>query len=78
MEAKGNLLLTLKNDDGNERSYSVVPPSTDGRQRYARADVGRDGIGRYWTFKVSNTEGCDFSVDNIDAVAVTLPRKTLY
>ena len=71
-ESNGELLVKIKNDDGNERAYGVVPPFAGQAQNSGVVPVGRDGKGRYWQVRIENVDGADFSVDSIDAVVVVL------
>ena len=73
-ETSGSLKLTLLNDDENERVYTLS--STIGQlQHGGKISINRDGKGRYWTFKIENVEGCDFSLDNIEIIPIVLGRK---
>ena len=70
IEADGDLEITLTVDNKEARTYTV-PVDTPGQQR-VRIPVGRDGYGRYWSFKIKNTNGVDFSLDDIKARVVPL------
>jgi len=74
-ESDGELLVKLKNDDGNERAYHVVPAFAGKAQNSGVVTIGRDGKGRYWQVRIENVDGADFSVDSIDAVVVVLHGK---
>ena len=74
-ETSGRLKLTLKNDDGNEREYSLNPIVVKQLQHGGKVSINRDGKGRYWIFTIENVDGCDFSVDNIEVIPVVLGRK---
>ena len=74
LEASGQLVLEVKDDDNNTRRYPINVPLKDLRQHSTTVPIGRDGKGRYWGFKIENVNGSDFSIDSID-VAVTLLAK---
>lgn len=74
-EADGGMRLLIKNDEGNERTYDLVPLGASDAQGSGRLSVGRDGKGRYWSFRIENTNGCDFSLDHIEVVPIVLVRK---
>ena len=74
-EATGDITLSTRNDEGNEREYTFTPENTDGTQQSAKLFGGRDGKGRYWDFQVENVDGCDFGIDQVDVVPITLGRK---
>ena len=74
-EADGELNLSIRNDEGNERTYALSPEGSEGLQGTAKVKAGRDGKGRYWDFEIENVEGSDFSVDRIEALFVLLGRK---
>jgi len=70
IEAEGDLEITLTVDNKEARTYTV-PVDTPGQQR-VRIPIGRDGYGRYWSFKLKNLNGVDFSLDDIKALVVPL------
>lgn len=74
-EASGSLVLEVLDDENNSRRYIVESSLRDQRQYGAKVSVGRDGKGRYWTLRVENIGGCDFSLDSIDALITVLARK---
>jgi hypothetical protein len=75
-EAKGDLLVTLKDNEDNERSYtlSYIDSSYD-RQTGGKVDVGRDGLGRYWQVRIDNTSGVYFAIDSIELLTIIVGRK---
>ena len=75
-EASGSLVLEVKDDEDNVRKYTLEAALSDNREHSAKIPVGRDGKGRYWSFKIENVAGCDFSVDSIDASIVILGKKS--
>lgn len=75
-EAKGDLLVTVKDNEDNKRSYTLehIFSSYD-RQTGGRCSVGRDGLGRYWQIRIDNVEGVYFAVDTIELALIILGRK---
>lgn len=68
------ITVTVIDDEGSERTFSLVPESTDGKQVGARANIDRDGKGRHWQVKIEST-GADYSIDRMSAVIINLFRK---
>ncbi len=75
-EASGSLVLEVKDDDNNVRRFTVFAALDDQRQHGVRVPIGRDGKGRYWSFRVENVGGCDFSVDSMDVLVTVLAKKS--
>ena len=74
-EADGDLMMTIEDDEGNERRFSVEPNHLDNKEHTAKINIGRDGKGRHWMFRIDNANGSDFSIDNIEAVPVILGKR---
>ena len=74
-EAEGDLILSVTDDEGNERNYNLEPTFADLKQHGQKVGIGRDGKGRYWMVKITNLNGVDFSVDRIVGIPVILGRK---
>lgn len=70
MKCSGNLLLEIMVDGGAWRSYTIAGGPT--RQNVS-VPIGRDGAGRYWTFRLSNVDGVPFSVWTLQTLPVVLP-----
>jgi hypothetical protein len=68
----GWLKVSISDDDGEVREYLTPPLENSNLEEGNKVAVGRDGKGRYWNFQVENVEGCDFSIDGIDALLVVL------
>jgi len=68
-EAQGNLMIELTPDDGTGQSYLVL--STKTNQQTKRIPVNPRIRGRYWLIKISNMEGCDFSLDSVSVAVIT-------
>jgi len=71
-EWNGWLKVTIEDDDDNSREYLTPPLDSGNLQEGNKVAVGRDGKGRYWSFEIENVDGCDFSIDGIDALAILL------
>jgi hypothetical protein len=74
-ETSGSIILTLSNDEDNERVYTITPINTSNKQHGTKVKVNRDGKGRYWTVKMENVEGCDFSINMVEVIMIILARK---
>jgi hypothetical protein len=74
-ESDGNLMVTVRDDDGNERSFTVAPNHSANLQHSAKVSGARDGKGRYWMIRVDNVNGADFSIDSIHVLPVVLNRR---
>jgi hypothetical protein len=74
-EADGDLMLTVKDDDGNERAYLLEPNHSDNQQHGAKVWGARDGKGRYWMVRIDNVNGSDFSIDDIKILPIVLNSK---
>lgn len=74
-ETSGNMTLTLSNDEDNEREYTLAPINISNKQHGSKVGVNRDGKGRYWKIRIENEEGCDFSINMLEAIATILARK---
>jgi hypothetical protein len=75
-ETSGSLILTVKDEEDNERRYEVVARVGSQIQYGTKVPIGRDGKGRYWCFELENVGGCDFSIDSLDVSVVVLPKKS--
>jgi hypothetical protein len=74
-ETDGRLILKIKDDDNNERDFTLPAEVGGNKQVSAKVNPGRDGKGRYWMIRVENVEGSDFSIDTITAILTLLTRK---
>ena len=74
-ETGGDMTLTLSNDEDNERVYTLTPINASNKQHGSKVKVNRDGKGRYWTVRIENVDGCDFSLNMIEAIITILARK---
>lgn len=77
-EANGDLRLTMLYDEGAANLSTTMTLSGLGMRKHEGVVYfRRDMLGTYLTLKVENLEGCDFSVDTIEAIVVPVNRKTL-
>lgn len=74
-ETNGELQLTLKDDDENERHFVISPNHSGNQQHTMKVSAGRNGKGRYWMFRIDNVNGSDFSVDSITILPILMNRK---
>lgn len=68
-EADGALKLVVGDDAGRLLGYPVTPRAA-GQQRF-RVTVSRAIQGRYFTFRIENIQGADFSVDSMDCLYIS-------
>lgn len=73
-ETNGDLIVTLKDNEDNARSYTLSYLDYD-RQNGGKVSVGRDGLGRYWQVRIDNVAGCYFAIDSIELLLTILGRK---
>lgn len=74
-ETNGEIVLTLKDDDGNERAFLVAPNHSGNQQHTMKVALGRNGKGRYWMVRIDNVNGSDFSIDTISVLPIIMSRK---
>ena len=70
----GQLEIETTDDDGNTRTFPLVPEKTDGSLCSAVANVAMDSKGRYWKTRIKSS-GVDFSINKVDVKVITLNRK---
>lgn len=74
VELYGSLNVTIFTDNIPTGASYPIPMHNQGQQR-VRVPVDRgDGNGNYFRLLISNTNGCDFSIDTIEALPVVLHR----
>jgi len=69
-ETSGELEYSLTPDDGTETVYTLSVIHSSQRQHSGVINGQRSVVGRYYTIKVSNLYGCDFSLDSIDGILI--------
>jgi hypothetical protein len=74
-ETAGELTFIVKNDEANEREYTLTAKNTLNLEHGSKVSINRDGCGRYWGFRIENVDGCDFSLDMISVFPVIRTRK---
>lgn len=74
-ESDGQLIMTATPDEGAPRIYVFPSNSNTELQGGISKTMDRDQKGLYWTLKIGNVNGCDFSVDSIKVIPVTLARR---
>lgn len=74
-ETNGDLILSVFDDDNNERNYMLEPLYASNKQYTQKVAIGRDGKGTYWMIRIENINGVDFSIDKIQAVPIILGKK---
>lgn len=74
-EADGQLQLTITADESISRTYTLEPIRDNLKQHGSKINVSRKIIGRYFDLKIENVNGCDFSIDTIDATVIVLGRR---
>lgn len=72
MTCSGEMILRTKNDGINPRDYTV-PGKRSGKQGN-RVSIGRDGRGRFWSVRLKNKAGSDFSVWSIKLLPIVKPN----
>ena len=73
LETSGNMVIKTTSDDLIERTYLAPSTLTGQKQHRSMAIGGRsDQQGYYWTIRVENQDGCDFSIDSISALIMIL------
>jgi len=71
-EANGTLKLTTTTNELRQRKTYVYPAGKDRLQGGGTASGRRDQKGRYWQYRIDNTDGCDFSIDSLEVIPTVL------
>ena len=71
-EADGDVSVVITVDDGYNEEYVVDLRNYDNIQHGQVQPVNSTLKGRYFDFKFSNEDGCDFSLDSVDALVLGL------
>ena len=74
-ESNGTLQFKVKTDEGTAETYSLSPALSASKQGSSEVYGRRGQKGRYWEVEVTNTSGCDFSVDSINVTPTILTSK---
>lgn len=75
METSGTLQLDITADENSSITRYINADIDSQKQEGVVASVGRELKGRFFKVKISNTLGCDFSLDSIDLMIMLLTRK---
>lgn len=70
IDTSAPFIISVKADGQAWRDYKIIPGKTG--MQTIRKSIGRNGKGRYWTFKISSTSG--FRVDSIKVAYYVLPK----
>ena len=73
-ESEGNLRVTMTRDEQDSRYADVIPKSEKGQQTMTHT-VTRWARGSYWSVKVSNLLGEDFSLDRLSLSITTFRER---
>lgn len=73
VKGNGNLTLTVTTDDGVSTDYNVITINT--RTKTSKANIGKGKKGRYWELAISNVDGSDFELHDINLNVELLGRK---
>lgn len=73
-EFGGDLLLTVYKGEGGAVEYDLTPVNKDMTQTTAETTLQLHHQDRFWSFRVENVDGCDFSIDMIDVLIALLAR----
>jgi len=71
-EADGDLKFTVYNSEENAREYVLEKTYNGQLEKGSKVPVGRDGKGVHWSVRVDNIDGCDFSIDSMEALMLIL------
>jgi hypothetical protein len=67
--ADGGVLVTVTDDSGASEAKQIA--SVRPGQQSARVALSRSLGGRYWTLRVGNRNGADFSIDSIAVLTIS-------
>jgi len=65
-----DLTLTVQTDTSVAKSYTLK--ANKNRQQRSRVTIDRGAKGRYWSIKIANKTGYDFSIDFIHVLPIVL------
>lgn len=68
-EADGVLNILVNTENVSAVTLSVGSMTTQAARKIA---CERSLYGRYWTFRIANVDGCDFSIDSISVLPIIL------
>lgn len=71
-ETGGSLTLTLTPDEGTGTAYTLPRRRSAQVQQSAHLPLQRTAPGRYWSVRIENVSGCDFSLDELEIRPIIL------
>lgn len=71
----GRLKVEMSGDEGESVTQELVPSEGSLRLIHHKISGGRDIRGKYLRLKVSNFQGSDFTISNINAVLIVLGQQ---
>ena len=72
LEASRDITLKLKTDEGDYEEYRFTPTQVNQLQHRVSVNVKSRHKGDFWMIRIENEDGCDFSIDSIDALFIIL------
>jgi hypothetical protein len=73
-ETSGSLKFTFNIDGGTDASVTLTPSQVGQIQHRDIIPMSRAQKGVYWIFKIENVSGCDFSLDNLEGILISLTK----
>ncbi len=73
-ETSGAIKFSVTPDGGDTTSVHLLPAKGRQIQHMGKVHMPRRRKGTYWVFKIENVNGCDFSIDHIQAVPIILSK----
>ncbi len=70
----GKMVMRVVGEDGGIRTYKTNVPLGDSPS-YKRIDPAKGLSAHYWQFEITNEDGQDFALDNLDLYPVILQRR---
>lgn len=74
MRADGDIALRVTTDETLEVDYVLEPFNIDTLNQ-RRVNTARGAQGKYWRFRIENTNGCDFEIDTMNIAAASASRR---
>lgn len=71
---KGDLALTITTDETGVVDYTLRNYGNEALHQ-RRVTTAKGAKGKYWRFKVANTDGCDFEIDTMNMAVVPVARR---
>ena len=74
-ESGGDLAVEVKVDEADTRRFLLEKTKTGQKERKRYVPMRHDQKGSYWSFRIENKDGCDFSIDKIGGDVKVLGAK---